>query len=68
VAALAGGEEGSRAARLKSFFASVLFGLFGQAEDNENEEMATRNHNNAAAAAAAPQLRHHHNRGEAHGS
>jgi len=62
VAALAGGEEGSRAARLKSFFASVLFGLFGQAEDNENEEMATRNHNNAAAA-AAPQLRHHHNRG-----
>jgi len=66
VAALAGGEEGSRAARLQSFFASVLSGLFGQAEDNEDEEMATRNHNNAAAA-AAPQLRHH-SRGEAHGS
>jgi cyclin B len=66
VAALAGGEEGSRAARLQSFFASVLSGLFGQAEDSEDEEMATRNHNNAAAA-AAPQLRHH-SRGEAHAS
>ena len=66
MAALAGGEEGSRAARLQSFFASVLSGLFGQAEDREDEEMATRNHNNAAAA-AAPQLRHH-SRGEAHGS
>lgn len=58
VAALAGGEEGTRAARLQSFFTSVLSGLFGQGEDEL--EMATRNHN-AAAAAAAPQL--HHNRG-----
>lgn len=57
MAALAGGEEGTRAARLQSFFTSVLSGLFGQAEGEE--EMATRNHN---AAAAAPQLRH--NRGE----
>ncbi|KAG8055070.1 hypothetical protein GUJ93_ZPchr0001g32630 [Zizania palustris] len=46
VAALAGGEEGSRAARLQSFFASVLSGLFGQGE--QGEEMATRNQNDAA--------------------
>ena len=59
MAALAGGEEGTRAARLQSFFTSVLSGLFGQGEDEE--EMATRDRN--AAAAAAPQL-HHHNRGE----
>lgn len=59
MAALAGGEEGSRAARLQSFFASVLSGLFGQADadQDEDQEMASRNHN-----AAAPQL-HHHNRG-----
>lgn len=58
MAALAGGEEGSRAARLQSFFASVLSGLFfGQADQDEDLEMASRNHN-----AAAPQL-HHHNRG-----
>lgn len=61
MAALAGGEEGSRAARLQSFFASVLSGLFGQADQDEDQEMASRNHN-----AAAPQL-HHHNRGQAHG-
>lgn len=68
MAAHAGGEEESRAARLQSFFASVLSGLFGQAEaedEDEDEEMPTRNHN--AAAAAAPQ-HHHHNRGEPHGS
>lgn len=65
MAAHAGGEEESRAARLQSFFASVLSGLFGQAEaedEDEDEEMPTRNHN--AAAAAAPQ-HHHHNRGGA---
>jgi hypothetical protein len=62
VAALAGGEQETRAARLQSFFASLLSGLFGQGEvDGESEEeMATRNHNTAAA--AAPQLQH--NRGE----
>ena len=54
MAALAGGEEGTRAARLQSFFTSVLSGLFGQGEDEE--EMATRDRNAAAAAAAAPQL------------
>jgi hypothetical protein len=61
VAAFAGGEQETRAARLQSFFASVLSGLFGQGEGGqEEEEMDTRNHN--AAAAAAPQLQH--NRGE----
>lgn len=60
VAALAGGEQETRAARLQSFFSSVLSGIFGQGEGDEEEEMATRNHN--AAAAAAPQL--HQNRGE----
>lgn len=66
MAAHAGGEEESLAARLQSFFTSVLSGLFGQAEaEDEDEEMPTRNHN--AAAAAAPQ-HHHHNRGEPHGS
>jgi hypothetical protein len=54
VAALAGGEEGSRVARLQSFFSTVLSGIFGQGE----EEMATRNQN----VAAAPQQQQ--NRGE----
>jgi hypothetical protein len=60
VAALAGGEQETRAARLQSFFASVLSGLFGQDEVDEEEEegMDTGNHN----AAAAPQLQQ--NRGE----
>ncbi|KAG8078226.1 hypothetical protein GUJ93_ZPchr0007g3993 [Zizania palustris] len=55
VAVLAGGKEGSRAARLHSFFASVLSGLFGQ--DVGEEGMATRNQN----AVAAPQLQNRGN-------
>lgn len=44
MAALAGGEEGSRVAR---FFSSVLSGIFGQGE--EGDAMAARNPNVAAA-------------------
>lgn len=57
-AALDGGEEGSRAARLHSFFASVISGIFGQGEEEEEGEMATRSQN-VAAAPQPPQ-----NRGE----
>jgi len=54
VSALTGVEEGSRVARLQSFFSTVLSGIFGQGE----EEMATHNQN----VAAAPQHQQQQNR------